>query len=250
MPNNKIIKLSLTLADFGDISDELEEGIFNSYLSKPHHQYAHKHTHKNAHRYYEDESIGLYIDVSGATNKIESAVPHAFDEFISIIEGVAEIKNNKTGMIDTVMAGESFVIPKGYDYQWHQSEYLRKLHLIYKPQNEPENSSQVSLVYINEHSSVPWQATSDGHNKKVLYQNPSQTYTSGIWQSKGFDTGFITFPYNEFIIIKQGNLTCTDAAGIEHKVSSGEALFIPKGTRCSWLATDDITLYFAQIKQP
>ncbi|WP_426369937.1 cupin domain-containing protein [Pseudocolwellia sp. HL-MZ7] len=242
MPNIKIVKLSQTSTAIDDMTDELK--VAKSNVSK---------AHKNTHCYYEDDSIGLYVGVSGANSLIECDTTHTFNEFISIIEGVAEIKNNKTGLVETVTAGESFVIPKGYDYQWHQSDNLRKFHLIYKPQNEPENSNYTSLVYFNEHninenSSVPWQATSDGHNKKVLYQNPSQTFTSGIWQSKGFDTGFITFPYNEFMTIKQGNLTCTDTSGIEHKVSSGEALFIPKGTRCSWLATEDITIYFAQIK--
>lgn len=245
MSKNKIVKLSQNLH-------------LNSYLSHE------QHTHS----YYKDVSLGLYVGVSNTSQIIKPAAPHAYHEFISIIEGVAEIKNNKIGIVETVMAGESFVIPKGYDCQWQQSGDLRKFHVIYNPLDEntdegegkpeAEISSHQSVIYFdensrNEHSknspnSTPWQETSDGHKKKVLYQNPSQTFTSGVWKSKGFNTDLITFPYNEFFIIKQGNLTCTDDAGIEHKISAGEALFIPKDTRCSWLATEELTLYFVQIK--
>jgi len=250
MSKNTIVKLSQNLH-------------LNSHLSHEQHP----------HSYYEDQSLGLYVGVSNTSQIITPAAPHAYHEFINIIEGVAEIKNNKTGTVETVMAGESFVIPKGYDCQWQQSGDLRKFHIIYNPLDEnkdedegedkgkpeTETSSHQRVIYFDENStnqhsknslnSTPWQATSDGHKKKVLYQNPSKTFTSGVWQSKGFNTDLITFPYNEFFIIKKGNLTCTDDAGIEHKISAGEALFIPKDTRCSWLATEELTLYFAQIKQ-
>jgi len=95
---------------------------------------------------------------------------------------------------------------------------------------------------------IPWQETSDGHRKKVLYQNHNQTFTAGIWQSKGFNTSLMSFSYNEFIMIKQGKLICTDDLGVEHKINAGEALFIPQGVRCSWLAQGKITLHFVQIK--
>lgn len=238
MSKGKIVKLNKNPIGFGDIADELEESMFNSPLPKQH-----------THSYYEDESLGLYIGVWDTTTMIESAAPYACDEFMSIIEGTVEIQNNKTGMIETITADESFVIPQGYDCQWHQNGYLRKFHVIYQPKGELERPVQESVVYINEHSAIPWQATSDGHNKKVLYQNLSQTFTAGIWQSKGFNTDIITFPYNEFITIKKGNLICTDDTGIEHKVSPGDALFIPQGTHCSWLAKEEISIHFAQIRQ-
>jgi len=237
MSEKSIIKLSQKPHGFGKVTDKLEEDMFESPLPKQH-----------THSYYEDDTLGLYIGVWDTTDMVETAAPYKCDEFMSIIEGAVEIKNSKTGKIDTIMAGESFVIPQAYDCQWHQKGYLRKFYVIYEPQDNPHTPVVEKVIYVNEHSNVPWQTTSDGHNKKVLYQNHNQTFTSGVWQSKGFDTNEITFPYNEFIVIKQGSLICKDEQGVEHKFSAGEAVFIPQGTRCSWLAEGKICIYFTQIK--
>ena len=238
MSDKKIIKLISNPEGFGEVTDDLEEGLFESTLPKQH-----------THSYYEDEALGLYIGVWDTTDMIETAAPYTCDEFMSIIEGAVEIKNNKTGMMETVMAGESFVIPQGYDCQWHQSGYLRKFYVIFEPENVAEKPVTESVVYFNEHSNTPWQETSGGHRKTVLYQNHNKTFFSGIWQSDAFNTNIISFPYNEFIAIKQGFLICTDEQGVEYKVSAGEALFIPEGTRCSWQSHEKISLHFAQIKQ-
>lgn len=238
MSEKQIIKLIQNPVGFGDIPDELEQCMFESRLPKQH-----------SHSYYEDEELGLYIGVWDTTDMIEAAAPYPCDEFMSVIEGAVELKNNKTKKVETVMAGESFVIPQGYDCQWHQNGYLRKFYVIYEPQESAKNPITENVIYFKEQCDVPWQNTSDGHKKKVLYQNHNQTFTTGIWQSSGFNTPAITFPYNEFITLKQGSLICTDDNGIEHKVSAGEALFVPQGACCSWRSQGKITLHFAQIKQ-
>ena len=244
MSEKKIIKLNQNPEGFGDVADELQLTMFESPLPVQH-----------THSYYEDEALGLYIGVWDTTDMIEAAAPYACDEFMSLIEGSVDIKNNKTGMLETVMAGESFTIPQAYDCQWHQTGYLRKFYVIYEPNDAPKKPVTEGVVYYKEKATVdnksgtPWQETSDGHRKKVLYQNHNKTFTSGIWESDGFSTSAISFPYNEFIIIKQGNLICTDDAGVENKVSEGEALFIPQGVNCSWQAQDKVSIHFVQIKQ-
>ncbi len=237
MSEKKIIKLVQNPTSFGDVADELEENMFESPLPKQH-----------THSYYEDEELGLYIGVWDTTDMIETTAPYSCDEFMSIIEGAVEVKNNKTGIIETVMAGESFVIPQAYDCQWHQHGYLRKYYVIFEPQDAAEKPVTENIVHFKEQNNVPWQETSDGHRKKILYQNHNNTFTSGIWQSDSFNTDIITFPYNEFITIKQGRLTCTDEQGVEHEVNAGEALFVPQGVRCSWQAQEKISIHFAQIK--
>ena len=244
MSEKIIIKLSQNPEGFGNVADELEESMFESPLPKQH-----------THSYYEDEELGLYIGVWDTTDMLETAAPYACDEFMSIIEGVVEIKNNKTGMIETIMAGESFVIPQGYDCQWHQQGYLRKFYVIFEPQDIPESPVIERVIHFKENntaasmSDIPWQETSDGHRKKVLYQNHNKTFTSGIWQSDGFSTSAINFPYNEFIMLKQGCLICIDEQGIEYKINAGEALFIPQAACCSWHSEEKISIHFAQIRQ-
>ncbi|NQY89858.1 MAG: DUF861 domain-containing protein [Colwellia sp.] len=237
MSEKNIIKLSQNPKGFGEVADELEESMFESVLPKQH-----------THSYFEDEALGLYIGVWDSTDMTETAAPYACDEFMFIIEGAAKIKNNKTGNIETIMAGESFVISQGYDCQWHQKGYLRKFYVIYQPQEIPEKPVTEHVVYITENSDIPWQETSDGHRKKMLYQNNNQGFTSGVWQSKAFTTGLINFPYHEFIYINNGSLICTDEMGIAHHFNGGDALFIPQGTRCAWQVKDQVSIHFTQIK--
>lgn len=233
----KIIKLSQNPEGFGTVADELDAAMFESTLPTQH-----------SHNYYEDEALGLYIGVWDTTDMIETAAPYACDEFMFIIEGAVEIKNSKTDKIETIMAGESFVIPQGYDCQWHQQGYLRKFYVIYEPQETPKKPVTENVVYISENSSVPWQKTSDGHRKKLLYKNNDQGFTAGVWQSNAFTTGLIDFLYHEFIFINNGSLICTDEMGVAHHFKTGDALFIPQGTRCAWQIEDKVSIHFTQIK--
>lgn len=239
MPEIKVIKLIQSPAGFGGVTDELEDNMFESPLPRQH-----------THSYFEDEELGLYIGVWDTTDMIEAAAPYACDEFMTIIEGAVEIKNNQTGKMETIIAGESFVIPQGYDCQWHQNGYLRKFYVIYEPPTEsiPETPVYDHIIYIDEKSDLPWQETSDGFKKKLQYQSHNEKFTSGVWQGNSFKTGMIAFPYNEFISPKHGCLICTDEQGIEYKIEAGEALFVPQGARCSWKSQGKISIHFVQIK--
>ena len=239
MSELKVVKLISNPEGFGEVTDDLEKGLFESTLPKQH-----------THSYYEDEALGLYIGVWDTTDMVETAAPYTCDEFMTIIEGAVEIKNNQTGIVETVMAGESFVIPQGYNCQWHQQGYLGKFYVIYEPPTEaiPESPVCKHIITIDEKSALPWQETSDGYKKKLQYQSHNQRFTSGVWQGKDFNTGIIAFPYNEFISLKQGCLICTDDKGLEHKINAGEALFVPQGTRCSWQAQGKVSIHFVQIK--
>ena len=246
MSSMKIIKLNNNPKKFGDNIDDLEERRFESTLPRQH-----------THNYFENKTLGFYLGLWENTDECtyEStdiiAAPYAYDEFMVIIEGVVEIKNSQTGNVETATSGNNIIIPQGYDCQWHQKGYVRKLQLIYQPPEEikPNHPACEHVIYIDEKNALPWQATSDGFHKKVLYQSYNHKFTSGVWQADSFSTDMIAFPYNEFIILKQGSLICTDENGVEHKINTGEALFVPQGTRCSWQAQEKISLHFVQIKQ-
>ncbi|MDX2369255.1 MAG: cupin domain-containing protein [Colwellia sp.] len=237
MSEQRIIKLSQHPTCFGDLTDELDAAMFESTLPTQH-----------SHSDYKNEALGLYIGVRDTTDMTKIAAPHDYDEFIIIIEGAVEIKNKKTGNIETLKADESFVIPQGYDCQWHQEGYSRQFYVIYKPQETPENPVTENVVYIDENNHIPWKETSDGHRKKVLYQNNNQRFTAGVWQSNTLTTGLINFPYHEFIFINKGSLICTDEMDVAHCFTRGDALFIPQETRCAWEVKDKVSIHFSQLK--
>jgi uncharacterized cupin superfamily protein len=202
----------------------------------------------NSESHYENKALGLSVGVSSSTDEIGSAEPYRCDEFMFIIEGRVNLRNKNTGQSDTFMAGESIVIPRGYNCQWRQQGFLRKFYVIYNPPERLENHVTERVVSIDENSDTLWKTTSDGHRKKILYQNQNQLFTSGVWQSKAFITGLIDFPYNEFILIDKGNLICTDEKGEAHYFSRGDALFIPQGTSCSWEVKTKVSIHYVQIK--
>lgn len=237
MSDKSIIKLIENPEGFGKVADELDSALFDT--TPPI-----QHSHTN----FADEALGLYIGVCDTTDMIETTTFYPRDEFMFIFEGAVEIKNNKTGKIESIIAGESVVIPQGYDCQWHQQGYFRKFYVIYEPQEKPDKPATENVVYISENSDIPWQVTSDGHQKKILYKNNDQRFTAGVWQSKALTTGLIDFPYHEFIFINQGSLICTDESGGEHHFKTGDALFIPQGTRCAWQIKHKVSIHFTQIK--
>jgi len=239
MPVKKVIKLSTKPAKFGEIADELSADMFVSSVPVQH-----------SHSYYEDEDLGLYIGVWDTTDMVEKSAPYACDEFMTIIEGSVEIKETKTGNIKTVLAGESFVIPKGYDCQWRQQGYLRKFYVISEHPHEtiPEQPAINSIVYINDNPDHPFKNTRDGYCKKELYVDHQQRFSAGIWQSGALNTELLPYPDNEFLVVTQGTLRCRDHHGNEQIFKQGDVLFIPQGSLCAWSVDKSVTLTYCKIK--
>ena len=71
----------------------------------------------------------------------------------------------------------------------------------------------------------------------------SSQYFSGRVSTVVFDNTASAF-YIFRMVLDQ-----TDESGVEHKISKGQALFVPQGTRCSWQAKEKISLHFVQVKQ-
>jgi uncharacterized cupin superfamily protein len=240
-----IIKLSRHTADFTDTADELDAEVYE--LTQPTQPIKLNSHH---HNFYEDKYLGLTIGVLDTSDTTETTANYScdYDEFMVVIEGIVEITNNKTGTIQRFIAGESAVIPQGYDYHWHYQSGLSKFYLLCEPQEKRENPIIDNVVCIDDKSDIPWQVTSDGHRKKILYHNNNHRFSAGVWQSNGLTTELIDFPYNEFIFINEGSLICTDEIGLAHHFKRGDALFIPQGTRCAWKIKGKISIHFTQIK--
>ena len=215
------------------------------------------------HSYYEDDELGLYIGVWDTTDMVTTAGPYGCDEFMIVLEGQAAIKNIDTGELETVDAGEGFVIPKGYQCQWQQRGYLRKFYVISEHPNEktPEQASVSSIVKIKQQTSkqVALDVELEGDafdmasakpvNKgQHLYQDNLGRFVAGIWQSDGLTTKRQAFPRNEFIYIHSGSLTCIDEHDNGHVFAAGDALFIPQGTICHWQINEPVCTYYAIIQ--
>lgn len=231
----KVIRLSDAPAGFGNIADELEREMFESPMPVQH-----------THAYFEDDELGLYVGVWDTTSMIEVAGPYASEEFMWLLQGEVEVRNNMTGAIETVRAGEAFVIPMGYDCQWLQNGYLRKFFVIYEPPGESLASISASegIVRPQLSTEIDLQA---GPHKSVSYRNRGGSFCTGSWQSDAFESEVTSKPYHQFVYIVEGCLCVKDDADVAHSFESGEAVFLPQGIVTAWSSRDRLGILTVKV---
>jgi len=158
-----------------------------------------------------------------------------------VLEGRAQIKNNQTNVIDTINAGESFIIPKGYDCQWIQEGYLRKFYVIAEnsavESSEPENAISNVIILPN-----------DGDvESQVSYQNNSGNFTAGIYKGNVEESPIALSKHHRFIYIKQGSLTLIDHNLTEHHFKEGDAFIILNGAQLGWRSDQEILHHYVEL---
>jgi uncharacterized cupin superfamily protein len=220
--DKSIIRLSPDPEGFGETPDELDATDFSSDVPVQH-----------THSYYEDDEIGLYVGLWDTETMVEAGGPYACDEFMWLLEGECQIRNNRTGEIASVKAGTPFVIPKGYDCQWHQQGYLRKFYVISEHPGEgiPAAPAHEGIVF-----------------PKAGYKDTTGRFFSGTWASEAFESRQRPFAYNEFAYVYEGSITLTDTKGVAHEFTAGDAFFIPEGVGCDAAVASSVRLYITVIK--
>jgi uncharacterized cupin superfamily protein len=248
MTDKTIIRLSATPGGFGQKADKLDPDMFVSDLPVQH-----------SHEYYQDENLGLYVGVWDTTDMVEAAGPYACDEFMWLLEGEAQIKNCKTGETEKVIAGEPFVIPKGYDCQWHQVGYLRKFFLISENPNEAVPNEPAVEGVIIPRIDVPTKPLLSGEpfltehdsptpHHHISYRDHTGKFLSGTWESDPFESVTRPFPYHGLAQVVAGSLTLIDESGTSHQFTQGQTFFVPEGVLCSASANVAVKLIFSILK--
>jgi len=245
--HQSIIRLSTDPEGFGESPDNLEAEDFSSDVPV-------QHSHSN----FEDDGIGLYVGLWDTESMIETGGPYACDEFMWLIEGECQIRNNRSGEIETVKAGTPFIIPKGYDCQWQQTGYLRKYFVISEHPDEaiPATPAHEGVVIPSADDTLT-EAAEDGPfavdsgakpRQNICYRDTTGRFFSGTWASDAFESEQRPFPYYEFAFVHSGSITLTNVDGVTQNFDAGDAFFIPKGVVCNAFVTDSVCLYFAVIK--
>ena len=223
--NNSIIKLSENPKGFHDKADELTADMFTSNIPVQH-----------SHDYYCDENIGLYVGLWDTEDMVEMPGPYGMEEFMVVLDGQANIKNNQTGTIDTVNAGESFVIPKGFDCQWQQQGYLKKFYVIFDNEKyAPGNENVDSITRF-----TPDNITSS-------FDNQQKTFYAGITHST--EHLMKTDEYR-FVYVLSGSLTLSSNKAEQKIYCANEAIFIQKLDEISGCCSTDFSCYFCNVALP
>lgn len=198
-----------------------------------------------------NDSTRLSVGIIEKHDLTEFLKTNSTINFYNVLKGKVDITHQQTSNIETFQVGESFIITQFNDLQWAVYNDTQLIYLTYELDtlNQIDELESNKIIPINKNNSTPWQKTSDGFKKKLIYSNHNKKFTAGVWLGKAFKTDFIDFPYNEFIFINEGSLVCTDENNIDHVINSGESLLIPQGVKCSWQSFDIISIHFVQIKQ-
>ena len=229
MSDKKIIKLSANPAGFGREQDALESQMFASDMPAQH-----------THLYYGDDESGLYVGVWDTTDMVEVPGPYACDEFMWVLEGEVEIKNSKTGAMESVHAGEAFVIPKGYDCQWHQKGYLRKFFVI---SEHPEEGVPQSPVV----EGVVKLPNGPGQKSGACYEDGRGRFTAGVMCCDTLESEMSATPYHQFVYVSEGSVCLSDDKGGQHDFKAGEAFFVPQETVCRWHSETGLSAFYATV---
>lgn len=248
MSNKKIIKLSSSPKNFGETPDELKAVMFDSKLPT-----------QNTHSYYENEDLGLYVGLWDTTDMIEKPGRYACDEFMWLLEGEVEIKNCRTGKTQIIKAGEAFIIPKGFDCQWHQSGYLKKFYMISEHPDEeiPDAPVIESIIKLESKTANESMSVTDplilknnysGRKNQFAYKNHNGKFYAGSWNSDCFESEFRQFPVNELVYLVEGTLVLTDETGKQYQFEKDEAFFVPQGVICKWKSSGQIEVFYAVVE--
>ncbi len=245
--DRSIIRLSPDPEGFGETADALEAEDFSSDIPL-------QHTHSG----YEDDDIGLYVGLWDTESMVETGGPYACDEFMWLIEGECQIRNNRTGETETVKAGTPFVIPRGYDCQWQQQGYLRKYFVISEhpgdeipavPAHEGVVIPKADAILVEVVEDAPFAITAGTRPRQnICYEDTTGRFLSGTWASEAFESEERPFPYHEFAYVQDGSITLTEAKGATQVFNAGDALFIPEGVECSATVSSNVCMYIAVIK--
>jgi len=248
MKNAKaIIRLSPDPEGFGDTPDKLDAADFTSDVPVQH-----------SHSVYKDDEIGLFVGLWDTEAMTEAGGPYACDEFMWLIEGECQIRNNRTGEIELVKAGTPFVIPKGYDCQWQQTGYMRKYYVLSENPNEaipakpslegiaiPRADAAVNAMTGGEPFSIKDDAVQKAHD---CYVDTTGKFLTGTWECDKFESESRSFPYYEFAYVQEGSITLTDEIGEAHVFNIGDAFFIPKGVICRGHSNERVRLFYCVLR--
>jgi uncharacterized cupin superfamily protein len=76
-------------------------------------------------------------------------------------------------------------------------------------------------------------------NGSVLWQSECKRFLNGIWECA---PGSFTWDYtwSETIYLLEGHILITDSEGNETEVSAGDLIFVPAGTKSTWVITEHV----------
>jgi len=215
---------------------------------------------QRGHLYFEDKAIGLSVGVWDCTPMTTKLEPYSVDEFMYVLEGSVTMVDAK-GHAETISAGEAFVLPKGFECQWKQSDYIRKFFVIYDRPADTPAADPASLKVIRpspygapggmekmDLSGMTFDGPTPTQHSTDYFTDPTGQMTVGTWDATPFSRPVSPFNRHELMHFLEGSVTLTDGEGREHTYHAGDTIFVPKGAMIGWRSDEYVRKYYCIFK--
>ncbi len=199
---------------------------------------------QRGHQYYDYANDRISSGVWDCTTNTLKGGPYEVDEFMIVLEGSISIED-MSGNTETFRKGDSFILPKGTDCIWKQTEYARKYYIIHDNQSSStlENPDKLAVIRVDSSAKLPRVTNHDKSQyltdipdmgMSVLYTDPSGKYIAGVWECSPMQRVAVTIERSELMHILEGNGSITNADGVEFSFKAGDTFLVPVGMGYQW----------------
>jgi uncharacterized cupin superfamily protein len=189
--------------------------------------------------YVDDQPRGLTAGIWACTSFTSQMAPHGNDEFMLLLEGAVEIVE-PSGKVTRIVAGESFILPKGLVRQWRQSVDVKKIFVILETPDDAAARDAGGLAVIKPDPSLPLSPSTGPKPEMLLSGAPQQhgreffedrggKLNVGVWSSTAYHRKPVPFPRHELMCLLEGSVSITGPSGRTQTFTAGQSFFVPYG---------------------
>ncbi len=200
-----------------------------------------------------DAKIGLSVGIWACTPWNAQMSPYSVDEFIILKKGSVKI-HLADGRSETMVAGDSFFIPKGLNCAWEQSENVEKIYVIFENGIANSAANLPLKIDINAKLSAiegPLKANVIGNEPlwraNYCYDDASEQFSVGLWSSTPYTRRTMIFPRHELMFLLQGEVIFTIKGEKPQKFQAGDIFFMPMGCEVDWVNPTEVRKIFCSI---
>jgi len=208
---------------------------------------------QRGHTYFSTEADKFSAGVWDCTENELKFAPYDVDEFMLVLEGSITLKDS-SGNSHVYRAGESFIIPKGCECTWTQSEYCRKYWAILDDaenqirENEGFNAIRIdtsaSMPAVPQNDPTPYLSDIPEMGLLSLYKDQSGKFEVGLWECSPMQRVPATLVRSELMHILEGSGSITNADGIVFNFKAGDTFLVPIGMGYQWHSTEYVKKIF------
>ena len=179
--------------------------------------------------YHEIQEQGYMVGVWNCTAFTDQMMPYSVDEYMLFLEGELTILLPNGNSIE-IKSGDAFIIPKGFQCQWQQNSFVRKVFMILDgdvPEAKNASLKRITVPDLAKPNNVDLTTSRrDFLNASGNMSVDVQVHGSIIQMSRTSDA-------NELITVLQGSLQLYDGE-VYHAFRKGDTAYLHEGDMVDW----------------